>query len=219
MPRPRQVPLSKERIVEETLRIIDREGLPHLSMRRIGAGLGVEAMALYRYYPQKDAILNDVVDLVVGRPAYPRVGTWPRSLRLLSLELRARVLAHPNAMPLVASRWLQTKAFRDILEEAEAEIGSLRIDAPALLHAVMSLLLGYCWLEVGAFVGSMPEDGGLTRRSVPTDRFQTGPHGSEGGAATEQFLAELDLLLAGAAAGRTRLVVAGDLEAEDASSH
>lgn len=195
------MPLSRNRIAEAALRIIDREGLPSLSMRRIGAELGVEAMALYRHYPQKDAILTEVVDVVLGELDYPGGGDWRASLRLLSRELRARVLVHPNALPLVAARWLQAEALAKTLDEASTQMRSSGVDVEALLHALMSFVLGYCWLEVEAFVGSLPEDGGLTRRTVDPGELR----GQEGDrdAAGRQFERELDFLFAGAeAAGR-----------------
>ncbi|MCL5734873.1 MAG: TetR/AcrR family transcriptional regulator [Actinobacteria bacterium] len=194
-PRPKR--LNRQRIAEAALEIIDREGLPSLSMRRIGAELDVEGMALYRHYPQKDAILTEVVDIVVGRPEYPHTDDWRRNLRLLSLDLRARVLAHPNAMPLVAARWLQAQALQKVMQEARSEVEQSVSDAQALLHALMSFVLGYCWLEVGAFVGSLPDEGGLTRRSVSPDQFLAGNDSGESGKASEQFLGELEFLLAG----------------------
>ena len=191
--------LNRRRIAEAALEIVDRDGLPGLSMRRIGAELNVEAMALYRYYPQKDAILTEVVDLVIGQPVYRRGGDWQSDLRLLSLELRARVLAHPNAMPLVAAQWLRAPALQSVIQEARAEVERAGIDAEAFLHALMSFVLGYSWLEVGAFVGSMPDEGGLTRRSVSPDQLPAGRSARDRAIVSEQFLAELEFLLAGAA--------------------
>lgn len=49
--------LTVERICAAALAIIDEEGLPALNMRRLGASLGVDAMALYRHLPNKQAIL------------------------------------------------------------------------------------------------------------------------------------------------------------------
>jgi AcrR family transcriptional regulator len=54
--------LSRERVLASALALVDREGLSALSMRRLGAELGVEAMALYRYAPNKDALLDGLVE-------------------------------------------------------------------------------------------------------------------------------------------------------------
>ncbi len=42
-------PLSRARIADAALGLIDRDGSDGLTMRGLGAELGVEAMSLYRY--------------------------------------------------------------------------------------------------------------------------------------------------------------------------
>ena len=37
-----------------------------MAMRRLGAKLGVEAMSLYKHVPNKDGILDGIVELVVA---------------------------------------------------------------------------------------------------------------------------------------------------------
>jgi AcrR family transcriptional regulator len=54
--------LTKERVLASALEIVDRDGLSGLSMRKLGAELGVEAMALYRYASGKDALLDGLVE-------------------------------------------------------------------------------------------------------------------------------------------------------------
>ena len=52
-----RAPLTRSRIAEAALAIVDRDGLDALSMRRLGAELGVEGMAIYRHFPNKAAVL------------------------------------------------------------------------------------------------------------------------------------------------------------------
>jgi AcrR family transcriptional regulator len=59
------VPLNRERIVVTALAFIDDQGLPGLSMRRLGTMLRVEAMALYRYVPGREQLLDAVVERIV----------------------------------------------------------------------------------------------------------------------------------------------------------
>ncbi len=47
------------------MRFIDEYGLRRLTMQRLGAYLGVEGMALYRYVPGREALLDGVVETVV----------------------------------------------------------------------------------------------------------------------------------------------------------
>jgi AcrR family transcriptional regulator len=57
--------LDRERILAAAIEFIDAHGLAALTMRRLGAQLGVEAMALYRYVPGREDLLDGVVDRVV----------------------------------------------------------------------------------------------------------------------------------------------------------
>ncbi len=58
-PEPRE-PLSKERIISTAVEMLDERGFGGLTMRALGEQLGVEAMALYHYFPNKQALLEAV---------------------------------------------------------------------------------------------------------------------------------------------------------------
>jgi hypothetical protein len=57
--------LDQRRILGAAVQFIDENGLRMLTMQRLGAYLGVEAMALYRYIPGREALLDGVVETVV----------------------------------------------------------------------------------------------------------------------------------------------------------
>src|SRR5215212_5375885 len=59
-------PLSRRRVLEEAVRFADREGLEALTMRKLGAELGVEAMSLYNHVPNKGALLDGMVEVLLG---------------------------------------------------------------------------------------------------------------------------------------------------------
>src|SRR5919106_4499638 len=91
-------PLSRRRILETAVRFVDREGLEALSMRKLGSELGVEAMSLYNHVPNKSALLDGMVEVLLGElevpsedeewerrgggafPAFPRGGAGPPHL-------------------------------------------------------------------------------------------------------------------------------------------
>jgi len=68
-----RAPLTRETIVEKALEILDTDGVDGISMRRLGEALGVEAMALYHHFPNKDAILDGVAARIIEEtgPAMP----------------------------------------------------------------------------------------------------------------------------------------------------
>ena len=68
-PRP---PLTTDRVLRAAVDLADRDGLSALTMRRLGAELGVEAMSLYKHVANKEAILDGVVELIVGQIEIPQ---------------------------------------------------------------------------------------------------------------------------------------------------
>src|SRR3954452_7218175 len=68
-------PLTRERIIEAALHIIDGQGLGRLTMRRLGDALQVEAMAIYHHLPRgKEELLDGLIAHVAAMPA-----AWPGS--------------------------------------------------------------------------------------------------------------------------------------------
>lgn len=103
--------LTAEKIRDEALRLIDAEGLEAFSTRRLGAALGCEAMAIYWYYPSKDALLDAVVEALIGKmPIEPSdTGDWIDALRKLAHAYRRLARKHPAAFPLLATRRFATE--------------------------------------------------------------------------------------------------------------
>ena len=165
--------LSRDRIVDAAVDFIDAHGLPGLTMRRLGTGLGVEAMALYRYVPSKEDLLDAVVErLIAGMRAdedvldAPRDG-WQDFLVRLAHGVRRIAIDHPKAFPLVASRPAEAQWLRPPLRSldwVEVFMAGLLAEgftdeaAVAAYRAYTSFLLGHLLLEVsthGADVGPL----------------------------------------------------------------
>ncbi len=169
-----RVGLDRRRILGAALEYIDRNGLGALTMRRLGAHLGVEAMALYRYVPGREQLLDGVVETVIdelyGDPdVHLRAAHgWQDFLQRLAHGVRRIALAHPEVFPLVATRppaapwvrpplrslrWVESflQAMTDSGFSAEAAVGAYR--------AYSSFLLGHLLLEVSQKgVQITPED-------------------------------------------------------------
>lgn len=97
-------PLTRERVLAAALDVIDRDGLDAFTMRRLGAELGVEAMAVYRHVPGKAAVLDGVIEAMLAElnDVEPAPGDWRDALRALALRHRALERRHPGAYPLFA---------------------------------------------------------------------------------------------------------------------
>jgi len=123
-----RLPLSPDRIAEAALRLIDRDGLDALSMRKLGVELGVEAMALYHHFPNKGRVLDAVMDLLVREIDVPPPGSAPALARLRQAlrSYRGIALRHPHAFPLLAARRFNSEgafAVYERLLQAFAELG------------------------------------------------------------------------------------------------
>jgi AcrR family transcriptional regulator len=155
--------LDQRRILDAAVRFIDEHGLRELTMRRLGAYLGVEAMALYRHVPGREALLDGVVETVVdelyGDPDVhlEAQGGWVDYLQRLAHGLRRIALAHPEVFPLVATRppaapWirppLRSLRWIESLLQVMTSAGFSDEAAAAVYRAFSSFLLGHLLLEV-----------------------------------------------------------------------
>jgi AcrR family transcriptional regulator len=101
----RAAPLSRDALVATTIRIADAEGAAAVTMRRLGAELGVDATAFYRHFRDKDELLRAAAEwLLAGAlDGLELTGTWPDDVRNLVLHVRRRYLEHPGVVVLVAT--------------------------------------------------------------------------------------------------------------------
>jgi TetR/AcrR family transcriptional regulator, tetracycline repressor protein len=97
-PRAGQELLSRERILKAALRLVDEEGMDALSMRRLGAELGVNPMSIYHHLRGKDAVISGLVELVFSamRVRYSDGSSWQERVRGWARAYRGLVRSHPN---------------------------------------------------------------------------------------------------------------------------
>lgn len=165
--------LTSRAIVKSAIRLADREGLGALSMRRLGTELGVEAMALYHHFPNKDALLDAVVGEIVAEAtaADPQDGDWRAALRGYGLAFFASLTAHPHLVPLILSRPAVTSGNLAVVEKLVASIceaGFAPEQALDMVYAVGRLTLVHAALSTGT-------DESTFLRGDPTDRLGAVP--------------------------------------------
>src|SRR5918995_6954834 len=98
-------PLNRRRILETAVRFVDSEGLEALSMRKLGAKLGVEAMSLYNHVPNKGALLDGMVEVLLGELEIPPESEgWERRIREAYGAFRRLAHEHPNVFSLLLGR-------------------------------------------------------------------------------------------------------------------
>lgn len=207
------VPLSREQILQTALRYVDHNGLTALSMHKLGAELGVQAMSLYYYVENKDDVLDGLVDELWSEidPRAIQDVDWRSASRLLAHALRDLVHRHPHAAPLLMSRRVATPsglrvyaAYLTSLQRAGFERGRAR----EILRILVAYGFGYAQTELAAFAPPSSEQAdqakpqprrrmGSTRPDLPDDLLDITRDVCSGVNTAAHFNLGLDLIMRG----------------------
>jgi AcrR family transcriptional regulator len=115
--------VTRDRVLEAAVTLADAGGIESLSMRRLGQALGVEAMSLYNHVPNKDALLDGMIDVVFAEIELPTDGDWKTAVRRRAVSMRRALNRHRWAVGLMESRMSPGPA---TLRQHDAVIGCLR---------------------------------------------------------------------------------------------
>jgi AcrR family transcriptional regulator len=197
--------LTRERVAAAGLRIVDREGLDSLTMRRLAEELGVGTMTLYGYFRDKDELLDAVLEVASAEVALPPAsGPWRPRLRALMVALHEGLTRHPSAVELRLRRPIVgPQAFRltEMGLQALMEAGLSRGEAARAFRTL--------FLYVFSVAAFNPDERGEEARRVGLAAVAALPRGeypAVTGAASDiaetlsgerQFLHGLDLILDG----------------------
>lgn len=150
--------LSRERIIATALALADREGADALSMRKLGAELGVDPMAVYYHIPNKEALLDAIVEAVMSEIDLslddPSAAPEERVL-IAALAYRDALLAHAKALPIVLSRGPSTPAAMrpvELLMGIFRQAGLPPDRAAAAMNAIAGLVRGLASMGGGESV-------------------------------------------------------------------
>src|ERR671911_1226767 len=97
-------PLSKERVLHTAVQLADRGGLEALTMRKLAEELGVGVMSLYYYVPNKDKLIEGMVELVFSEIQLPPNDVdWKAAMRQRAVSTREALNRHRWAVGLMES--------------------------------------------------------------------------------------------------------------------
>ncbi len=152
-PRPsgrgRKPSFSREAITAAAVALADAEGLEAVTMRRVASEVGAGVMSLYSYAPDKETLLELMVDHVSGElPAPARTGDWRTDLKAIGHLQRDLMLRHTWLPAALATRRTPGPHSLAFLEHALAALRPTRLDGSAKLE-VFSLLTGFVASHVG----------------------------------------------------------------------
>ncbi len=154
--------LSREVIAAAALALIDANGLAGLSMRKLGAELGVEAMSLYHYIENKSDLLDAVVDHLYGEIDLPTsidIANWEQAIRQGLRAFLTVLLEHEAAPELFASRSVRSENSMRVLHWAHERfvgVGLSVEQAHMALHLAVSFAMGHAVNEIGTSVAPQP---------------------------------------------------------------
>jgi AcrR family transcriptional regulator len=149
-------PLSRERVVEAALRVMDEEGLDAVSMRRIAREVGVEAMSLYHHVRDKEDLLDAVCARVMKEFRFPDEDRpWIDVARDGAREWRRVLREHPNVMAVWAERQRPMTDLEALMpmEFALRVIGRAGLDerdSVQVFNVIGGYIMGVVMMEVGA---------------------------------------------------------------------
>jgi len=149
-----RAPLTRERVLLAALALADEDGLDALTMRRLAEVLGVEAMSIYHHLPNKDAILDGLVELafteieeeVGGFGTQGATQDWQGALRSRILGARRVLLRHRWIPVVLETRGVMVPTMARYIDGIVAimRAGGLSFDLiHHSLHALGSRMYGF----------------------------------------------------------------------------
>lgn len=145
--------LSRDAVAAAAIALVDAEGLDALTIRRLATDLGVTPMALYWHFKDKDALLDGIVEAMLGEVRLPDeaspAAAWDARLRELLAALLDVLAAHPAAADLVKGRFLQNEPGRVITEQVLSLLRGAGFSAERSSQLAVSALLFLTGLVTG----------------------------------------------------------------------
>jgi len=165
-------PLTRTRIIAAAIALADRQGIAALSLRRIASRLGVHVTSLYNHVPTKEALLDGIVERLMGAANLPeKVSGWEEWVRQFADGLRAVARKHPGAVAAFHHRPVQgPQAARfpetglELFRAAGFDIG----EAYSAVKSTALVVLGLLLEEVG---GPESRKAKTDLTALPPERF------------------------------------------------
>jgi AcrR family transcriptional regulator len=172
-------PITRDVIVETAMRLLDRDGLDALSMRRVADELDTGAASLYWHVGSKDGLLDLIFDRVIGEIDVPdpEPGRWQEQLKELARAQRATILAHRDIVRISIGRIPMGPNALRISERVLAILRSGGLpDQYAVQghHLLIAVINGFTLDETDGGQAVTPEMGEMARdfvAALPADRY------------------------------------------------
>ena len=159
MPRPQRI--TREVLLDAAMQVLDADGLDALTMRRLGREVGAAAAMVYRFFADKDQLVEALADRVFAQaregscvstsppPGAPGV-EWAEQLRLVAHGIRRALLSHPALVPAAVRRPPRQEATLHGIDAGLGLLLSAGLDPESAAkgcQAVLFYTLGFAAIE------------------------------------------------------------------------
>lgn len=174
--------LTRERVLAAARSVAVEDGTEAVTMRRLAEELGVMPNAIYTYFPGKEALLDTLLDSLLGEIDIPDPESvdWRDGLAHIMDASRRLLVAHPRLVePFLSRPALGPNAAR--LGEATlrllARAGVEGEQAVTALRALLAYTMGYAALQAARRGDrERAERGEAAFRSLSADEFTSMRH-------------------------------------------
>lgn len=176
--------LSQAEVLDAAQELLDDGGLEAVSVRGIAKRLGVAPNTIYTYYPDKAAIMQALVDRLLGEVDLGllagRGRPWRHRVEALALELREQFTMHPQAVGLIVAGPLggpHARALNQGIRQLFTETGLDPTEAARAAYVLGVYILGSLALEVARpWEGELPSHRDDPPTSEPNTSSPHEPH-------------------------------------------
>ncbi|HEV2443497.1 MAG TPA: TetR/AcrR family transcriptional regulator C-terminal domain-containing protein [Steroidobacteraceae bacterium] len=144
--------VGREPVARAGLKLLDEVGLEGLTLRAIGAELGVRAPTLYWRFRNKQDLVDEMASRVLADfaaallAAKPLPATWPEWTRCSAQRFRAELLRYRDGARMVAGTFLQDTTVYAVMETALSIFVAAKITpdvAAVFLKTVNDYVVGF----------------------------------------------------------------------------
>lgn len=161
-----RLPLTRERILDAAIDLIESDGPGALSMRRLGRSLGVEGMALYHHFEGREDLLGAIAERLLKPLGELEFGSdWRQACEAFATRLRQVAVARSSTFLLVGMQPLGAASLVPVERLLETLVGAGFDAATALgvYRAAVSYARGYALAEATGFTVDAAGGSGLER--------------------------------------------------------
>ncbi|MCZ1011414.1 TetR/AcrR family transcriptional regulator [Streptomyces lydicus] len=148
------VVLSADLIVDAACELIDAQGAQAFTVRKLGAALGADPSAVYRYFRNTEDLLLALADRLIGESmtGFAPSGDWAADLRDFGLRAYRSALRHPQIAAFSTVRVTGRPHEQHAVDTGIGLLLQAGFDEAAAVrryHALVDTALGHAALDAG----------------------------------------------------------------------